>query len=410
MKKKEINYESISWPIFRGDTALSGTTQDEPPEKPVLLWNFKTGSEIISSPVIGFGLVFTGSTDGKVYALDLKTGAKTWEFDAGDDIEASPLLADEFLYIGSLSGDFFALHARSGEVSWKAETEGPIYGSANWVKKPGSPEKLIFVGSHDNKMYCFSDNQKFFGVPRRGEPMRSFLNKSFVQTFSKVWPPAGPPEAKRVGAPHPRRQNFLIKWTHETDHFINGAPATDGEIIIFGGCDEKLRILSVLDGRKKGEVPVGSYIPGSAALVGNRAYLGHYGNKLACIDIENKKILWEYGDKRKGEAFFSSPAVGREHVVIGSRDGCVHCVDRRTGRKVWVFRTRDDVDSSPVIAGNKVVAASTDGRLYMIDLRTGKEIWSYEIGAAIIGCPAVAGGLIVTGAADGRIYVFGEDS
>jgi len=24
------------------------------------------------------------------------------------------------------------------------------------------------------------------------------LNKSFDQTFSKVWPPAGPPEAKKV--------------------------------------------------------------------------------------------------------------------------------------------------------------------------------------------------------------------
>ena len=36
------------------------------------------------------------------------------------------------------------------------------------------------------------------------------VNKSFDQTFSKVWPPAGLPEAKRVGAPHPRRRrNFF---------------------------------------------------------------------------------------------------------------------------------------------------------------------------------------------------------
>ncbi|MCP4231904.1 MAG: PQQ-binding-like beta-propeller repeat protein, partial [bacterium] len=170
----------------------------------------------------------------------------------------------------------------------------------------------------------------------------------------------------------------------------------------------KLHILSTLDGKKKGEVNAGSYIPGSAALVENRAYVGHYGNQLICIDIENKKIAWEYGDKKHGGAFFSSPAVSKEHVVIGSRDGYLHCVNRQSGRKTWTFRTRDDVDSSPVIAGEKVIVGSSDGRLYSVNLKDGKEVWSYEIGAAITGCPAVTAGLIVIGAQDGRIYAFGE--
>ncbi len=30
---------------------------------------------------------------------------------------------------------------------------------------------------------------------KRGGALLAFFNKSFVQTFSKVWPPAGPPEA-----------------------------------------------------------------------------------------------------------------------------------------------------------------------------------------------------------------------
>jgi outer membrane protein assembly factor BamB len=201
-----------------------------------------------------------------------------------------------------------------------------------------------------------------------------------------------------------------LKWTYETDHYINGSPATDGENVVFGGCDEKLHIVNVLDGTKKGEVWAGSYIPGSAALVGNRAYLGHYDNKLVCIDIIEKRIVWEYEDRENGGAFFSSPAVGKDHVVIGSRDGYLHCVNRETGEKIWTFRTRDEIDSSPVIAGNRVIVGSMDGRLYVVNLKDGKKIWSYEIGAAIIGCPAVAGGFIVVGAEDGRVYAFGEDS
>ncbi len=361
-EKKKKDVEPIGWSIFRGDSGLSGTTQDKLPGKLTLLWTFKTGSEIISSPVIGFDRVYIGSTDGKVYAINLKDGSKIWEYDSGDDIEASPLLLDGFIYIGNLSGDFFALDAHTGNLHWKYQTEGPIYGSANWIKKPGSREQSILVGSHDTKMYC--------------------LNAA----------------------------SGKLEWTYETDHYINGTPAVDGGNIVFGGCDEKLHILSALDGKKKGEVNAGSYIPGSAALVENRAYVGHYGNQLICIDIKTKKIAWEYGDKKHGGAFFSSPAVGKEHVVIGSRDGYLHCVNRESGAKTWAFRTRDEVDSSPVIAGNEVIFGSSDGSLYVVNLKDGKKVWSYEIGAAIIGCPAVTAGLIVIGAQDGRIYAFGEKS
>lgn len=361
-EKGNRNTKPKNWSIFRGDAGLSGTTQDTLPGNLTLLWTFKTGSEIISSPVIGFDCVYIGSTGGKVYAINIKDGGKVWEYDSADDIEAPPLLLDEFIYIGNLSGDFFALDAHTGSIRWKYQTEGPIYGSANWIKKTDGRELSILVGSHDNFMYCLN------AVSGKQE------------------------------------------WAYETSHYINGTPAVDGENIVFGGCDEKLHILSALDGKKEGEVDAGSYIPGSAALVENRAYVGHYGNQLICIDIENQKIAWEYGDKKKGDAFFSSPAVNKEHVVIGSRDGYLHCVNRQSGRKIWTFRTRDEVDSSPVIAGNHVIVGSSDGRLYVVNLSDGKKEWSYEIGAAITGCPAVTAGLIVIGAQDGRIYAFGEKS
>ena len=107
-------------------------------------------------------------------------------------------------------------------------------------------------------------------------------------------------------------------------------------------------------------------------------------------------------------AFFSSPAVSKNRVVIGSRDKLVHCIDRKSGEKIWTFQTRDDVDSSPVIAGEQVVVGSNDGRLYVLELRGGDLIWSYEIGDDIVGSPAVTDGHIFVGAEDGRVYAFGE--
>lgn len=359
-KEKILDVEEVSWPIFRGDSMLSGMADDELPEKLALLWSFETESWIISSPVLGFGRVYIGSTDGKVYSINLRDGSKVWEFDTGDDIEASPLLLDRTIYIGNLSGEFFSLDAHTGRVQWRYKCDSSIYGSANWAQDPDNQKTLILVGSYDNRLYCFD------------------------------------------------AATGKLIWSYETDNYINGAPATDGVHVVFGGCDELLHILSVSDGTKTGEVWAGSYIPGSAAFVEKRAYLGHYDNKLVCIDTREKKIVWEYEDKDHPDAFFSSPAVGKDSVLIGSRDGYLHCVDRKNGEKIWDFQSRDDIDSSPVISGNKVVVASMDGRLYVVDLEDGKEIWSYEIGAAIFGCPAVAGGIIVIGADDGRVYAFGE--
>jgi outer membrane protein assembly factor BamB len=362
IEEKAVDVEALSWPIFRGDSMLSGTADAEPAKKLELLWSFKTESWIIGSPVIGFGRVYTGSTDGKLYAIDLRDGSKVWEFDTGDDIEASPLLLEETVYIGNLSGEFFSLDAHSGQVRWKYKCGSSIYGSANWVMSPDDKEPWILVGCYDNRLYCIDGN------------------------------------------------TGKLNWSYETDNYINGAPATDGVHVVFGGCDELLHVLSVSDGEKTGEVWAGSYIPGSAALVESTAYLGHYDNQLVCIDINEKKIIWQYEDRDHPNSFFSSPAVGEDRVLIGSRDGYLHCVDRETGEQIWTFRTRDEIDSSPVIAGSTVVVGSLDGRLYIVDLKNGKEIWSYEIGAPLFGCPAVTGGFIIIGADDGRVYAFGGKS
>jgi outer membrane protein assembly factor BamB len=121
-----------------------------------------------------------------------------------------------------------------------------------------------------------------------------------------------------------------------------------------------------------------------------------------------EKILWEYGDEKKGGAFFSSPAVNDKYIIIGCRDRSVHCVNKENGEGVWKFSTLDDVDSSPVICGDRVIVGSTDGRIYMLDVKDGSEKWSYELGSAIYSCPAITQGKIVIGADDGYVYTFGE--
>ena len=346
-----------TWPIFRGDPALSGRAKCELPARIELCWSFKTGDEVKSSPVIGAGRVFAGSADGRLYALSLHDGRKIWDLDLGEPVEAPPLLADNRVFAGSSAGVLIAAAVKRGEQLWKLDIGSKIMGSANLLPGSGDNSRIV-VGAYDNLLRCIAADT--------GE----------------------------------------VLWKYEADNFINGTPAVYADKVVFGGCDALLHIVSGADGSSAGTVDAGSYVAGSAAIAGKHAYLGHYGNKLICVDLPARKVLWEYAPAENAAPFFSSPAIGPDRILAGSRDGMLHCVGRQDGKRLWTFRTRGGVDSSPVISGKKAVFGSGDGSLYVVTLADGKEVWSYETGAAITCSPAVAGGFIVIGADDGRIYAF----
>jgi outer membrane protein assembly factor BamB len=48
--------------------------------------------------------VFVGSSDGRVYGLDLKSGEKVWEYEAGGSFVGSPAVAAGRLVIANKNG------------------------------------------------------------------------------------------------------------------------------------------------------------------------------------------------------------------------------------------------------------------------------------------------------------------
>jgi outer membrane protein assembly factor BamB len=77
-----------------------------------VLWTFETREANRSSPAIAAksGLVYFGSRDGKLYALDAKTGDKAWEFATAGPVDSSPWPGDGTIYVGSDDGHLYALH------------------------------------------------------------------------------------------------------------------------------------------------------------------------------------------------------------------------------------------------------------------------------------------------------------
>lgn len=349
---------AADWPMHRGDPQLQGVASIPTPPKPRILWQFKSDKPVKGAAAIAQGRVFFGDDSGKLHALDLASGKELWSFKSAAAIEATPLVLGQSVYVGSSDSFLYALHAETGALLWKYQTEDKILGGANHAKNPQADNQWILVGSYDANLHCVD------------------------ATTGK------------------------LIWKHPTNNFINGTPAVtpNGEII-FGGCDSAIHILQLADGKELRQIETDAYIASSIATADGLGYVGNYGNFVLAFNPKTAAVLWKYRDRNF--PYFSSAALTADRVILGGRDKRLHCIDRSTGKGVWTFQTRGEIESSPVVCGNGIVVGSADGRLYCVDLPTGKELWAYEIGAPLTASPAVSNDHIVIGAEDGTVYCFG---
>ena len=113
-----------------------------------LKWKFKTEGEVSSSPAIMDSVVYFGSSDGNLYAVDSQTGQLKWKFKAESRVDSSPAMIDGVVYFGSYDKYFYAVDSRSGQLQWKFKTEGEVFSS------PAIMNGVVYFGSWDKYLYA----------------------------------------------------------------------------------------------------------------------------------------------------------------------------------------------------------------------------------------------------------------
>ena len=88
----------------------------------LLKWSFpRVGriGDIWSTPVIGGNLVYFGSHDNNVYAVDLDDGDQVWRFSTNGSVAGRPLLFKDLVVVGSFDRKLYALDATTGTKRWE---------------------------------------------------------------------------------------------------------------------------------------------------------------------------------------------------------------------------------------------------------------------------------------------------
>jgi outer membrane protein assembly factor BamB len=90
-----------AWTMFHNDLTHTGYSSNTNPSTNQTLWVFPTGGKIWSSPIIFNGIVYFGSLDHHIYAVNATDGRKIWDYTAGNRVYPSPAVYNNAVYIGS---------------------------------------------------------------------------------------------------------------------------------------------------------------------------------------------------------------------------------------------------------------------------------------------------------------------
>ncbi len=89
------------------------------------MWNMKEQfSWIVTTPAVTDTAIFFGTSDShRIYSLDTQTGTVRWQTPVGLNVFGGLTIGRKLGYVGSLDGKLHAVDLSNGEIRWTYQTE-----------------------------------------------------------------------------------------------------------------------------------------------------------------------------------------------------------------------------------------------------------------------------------------------
>lgn len=272
----------------------------------------------LSSPVVEDSVIFFGSSDRHIYAVDARSGKQIWKYKTGDVVHSDPIVDEGIVYAGSFDGFMYALDAADGSLRWKFDTVGAAYFPEGAVQQGAEIHKgVILFGSRDYNLYV--------------------LNKKTGKGF----------------------------WNFKAESWVIGRPLVHGERVYFGTSDSHLVYSKdIRDYRKiywKTELPL--RILGSLVHYNSVIMAGNFDGVLYGLNKETGRITWQ----------FKTDGHKTNYASIFREDGSFQPGFSIYGETIEETAANDEkmmslgsILATPVVEGSTIYFGSTDSTFYAV--------------------------------------------
>ena len=112
--------------IYCLDTTINPYGLIDPTTVPTARWIDSAQSSVYSSPYVYNQVVYIGSHDYKLYALNIINGGVKWSFASKGLIKSSPVAYNGDIYVGSYDKYLYAVDTGTGTQKWAQNVNGQI--------------------------------------------------------------------------------------------------------------------------------------------------------------------------------------------------------------------------------------------------------------------------------------------
>ncbi len=312
--------------------------------KPV--WTFDCEDEIRGTPAADGGMVFVGSYDNNLYAVNAVDGTFQWKYPTEGGVVTRPVIADGVAIFGSEDKRLHAISTRTGKMLWSFQTDGPVRSS------PVVADGHVFFGSDDGYLYAVN-----------------LISNRLVWRFDAAAP-------------------------------IRSTPAVQDGFIYFG-TDSGEFICSDFRGQAKWRFKAKRNIVSSPVVSQGAVFFTSLDSTFYALDAKSGWVIWRF---RLGKGSVSSPCRVENLVIAGAADGYIYALDAANSKEIWRFKTDHQVISSPAVFRDCIYCGSADGAIYCIEYKTGRMRWKFVTGGAITGSALVHNEMIYFGSTDHVFY------
>jgi outer membrane protein assembly factor BamB len=203
-----------------------------------------------SSPLLVGNRLYVGDWDGRVWALDARTGRTIWRYPTRGPIKGAIAFAGGRLYVGSYDGYVYCLGAQKGRLIWKAKAQRRLYGGSRFYSTPAVAYTRVYIGSTDGKVYSY-----------------------------------GAATGK-------------LRWSHDTGGYVYASPAVWNGLVLVGSYSKRFYALDAATGDERWTFKANGEISGSATVVGDIVYFATLEGRTYALSARTGKQLWTYPDGR----------------------------------------------------------------------------------------------------------------
>lgn len=364
------------------ETALSPETVSGLTEK----WRITPGSTV-GTPAVYDGVVYFGSMDRQIHAVDAETGDDVWATPIEGGVQSSVLVTETSVYVADLGPSnrfvnmtgphFYRLDRTTGEILEQVPFfDHPLsvgWSSAVYIEDAD----LVVIGVPSFEVFSpitprtFHGNIVAFNGTTLAEEWRFFVNPMEYGSGVSVW----------------------------------SSPAVD----------TALKLVYIGTGQGY-ELPV---TPMSDALV---AINYETGEEVWTQQYTADDVFVQNGPNNGPDYDVGAPptlfdlADGTPAIAVGDKEGTFRVHDRRTGDLIWdekitpgsslggVMQSAAYYDGELFVISNKIAGGQPS--LFALDAETGEQLWDVDLGeVSVFGATTVVNGVIYFGDMNGTVHV-----